>query len=212
MAFPTSPSNNQVHKEGNRSFVYDSALGTWEIIKEADTGGFMTKGTELGTITGGEWKGTQISQCVQKNIGYSGDVSNTTTVHYIWSDQSRLNMVMKTTAPTIAYIATSSECFYDQQNQYTYWRINAQRGTNSLGDFCVGNSLVSSDLAVHYTRYAENKSFNITISGTMAMPNCKAGETWCFAPSFALKTATGTAYSNYVGGNGKAHLTIIELG
>ena len=36
MAFPTSPSNNQVHKEGNRSFVYDSALGVWDKVKEID--------------------------------------------------------------------------------------------------------------------------------------------------------------------------------
>ena len=36
MAFPTSPSNNQVHKEGNRAFVYDSALGTWDQVREAD--------------------------------------------------------------------------------------------------------------------------------------------------------------------------------
>jgi hypothetical protein len=36
MAFPASPSNNQVHKEGNRSFVYDSTLGTWDQVKEID--------------------------------------------------------------------------------------------------------------------------------------------------------------------------------
>ena len=34
MAFPTSPSNNQVHKEGNRSFVYDSTAGVWDQVKE----------------------------------------------------------------------------------------------------------------------------------------------------------------------------------
>ena len=35
MAFPTSGlSNNQVHKEGNRAFVYDSALGVWDQVKE----------------------------------------------------------------------------------------------------------------------------------------------------------------------------------
>ena len=33
MAFPTSPSNNQVHKEGQRAFVYDSALGVWDQIR-----------------------------------------------------------------------------------------------------------------------------------------------------------------------------------
>lgn len=39
MAFPTSPSNNQVHKETgtNRTFVYDSALGTWDQVKEAQS-------------------------------------------------------------------------------------------------------------------------------------------------------------------------------
>jgi len=36
MAFPASPSDNQVHKEGNRSYVYDSTLGTWDHISEFD--------------------------------------------------------------------------------------------------------------------------------------------------------------------------------
>ena len=37
MAFPTSGlSNNQVHKEGNRAWVYDSTLGTWDQVKETD--------------------------------------------------------------------------------------------------------------------------------------------------------------------------------
>jgi hypothetical protein len=36
MAFPASPSNNQVHKEGNRAFVYDSTLGTWDQVRETD--------------------------------------------------------------------------------------------------------------------------------------------------------------------------------
>ena len=35
MAFPTSPSNNQVHKENNRAFVYDSTLGVWDQVKES---------------------------------------------------------------------------------------------------------------------------------------------------------------------------------
>ena len=37
MAFPTSSlTNNQVHKEGNRAFVYDSALGVWDQVREVD--------------------------------------------------------------------------------------------------------------------------------------------------------------------------------
>ena len=39
MAFPTSPSNNQVHKESgsNRTYVYDSTLGVWDQVKEAQS-------------------------------------------------------------------------------------------------------------------------------------------------------------------------------
>ena len=37
MAFPTSGlTNNQVHKEGNRAFVYDSTLGVWDQVKEVN--------------------------------------------------------------------------------------------------------------------------------------------------------------------------------
>ena len=37
MAFPTTGlSDNQVHKEGNRAFVYDSTLGTWDQVRETD--------------------------------------------------------------------------------------------------------------------------------------------------------------------------------
>ena len=35
MAFPASPSNNQVHKETNgHTYVYDSALGTWDRVSD----------------------------------------------------------------------------------------------------------------------------------------------------------------------------------
>ena len=39
MAFPTSPSNNQVHRESgsNRTYVYDSTLGVWDQVKEAQS-------------------------------------------------------------------------------------------------------------------------------------------------------------------------------
>ena len=48
MAFPTSSlTNNQVHKEGNRSFVYDSALGVWDQVKETSRGGDMGSGSNF---------------------------------------------------------------------------------------------------------------------------------------------------------------------
>ena len=37
MAFPTSPSNNQLHKIGNRAWVYDSTLAVWDQVREADS-------------------------------------------------------------------------------------------------------------------------------------------------------------------------------
>ena len=33
MAFPTSPSNNQIHSENNRQFVYNSTLGVWDQVQ-----------------------------------------------------------------------------------------------------------------------------------------------------------------------------------
>ena len=35
MAFPASPSNNDVHKEGNRAFSWDSTLGVWDQVSQA---------------------------------------------------------------------------------------------------------------------------------------------------------------------------------
>ena len=49
MAFPTSSlTNNQVHKEGNRAFVYDSTLGVWDQVRETDrTEGDMGLGSNF---------------------------------------------------------------------------------------------------------------------------------------------------------------------
>ena len=51
MAFPTSPSNNQVHKEGNRAWVYDSALGVWDQVADNDTDADNITGTLGNQIT-----------------------------------------------------------------------------------------------------------------------------------------------------------------
>ena len=57
MAFPTSSlTNNQVHKEGNRAFVYDSALGVWDQVRETDrteTELATDSGGDIGTVTAG---------------------------------------------------------------------------------------------------------------------------------------------------------------
>ena len=54
MAFPTSGlTNNLVHKEGNRAFVYDSALGVWDQVREADRAETkIFSGVSAGAVTG----------------------------------------------------------------------------------------------------------------------------------------------------------------
>ena len=57
MAFPTSSlTNNQVHKEGNRAWVYDSTLGVWDQVRENNTDvsyqrGEIQNGTTLDNVT-----------------------------------------------------------------------------------------------------------------------------------------------------------------
>jgi len=48
MAFPTSPSNNQVWKEGNRAFVFDSATSVWDRVREADSSDNKILSGEIG--------------------------------------------------------------------------------------------------------------------------------------------------------------------
>ena len=77
MAFPTSSlTNNQVHKEGNRAFVYDSALGVWDQVKETDR-------TENKIFSGEVGEGTtfpsgHVINYELLNYHYSGGHINTT--------------------------------------------------------------------------------------------------------------------------------------
>ena len=99
MAFPTSSlTNNQVHKEGNRAFVYDSALGVWDQVRETDrTENEILSGTihpstlGSGTIGTGVTLGTgvtfpaghvvQVTTPVKNNTESSLSTSNNT-----WAD------------------------------------------------------------------------------------------------------------------------------
>ena len=45
MAFPTSPSDNQIYKIGNRAWVYDSTLGVWDQVADNDTDASNLSGT-----------------------------------------------------------------------------------------------------------------------------------------------------------------------
>jgi len=79
MAFPTSPSNNQVHKEGNRTFVYDSALGTWDQVRETDR-------TE-NKVLSGELSGAVIKTLTEKDTFPPGHIIQTKTGVYSTSKE-----------------------------------------------------------------------------------------------------------------------------
>ena len=81
MAFPTSPSNNDVHKEGNRAFVWDSTLGTWDQVKETDRLSSESGGGALGTLTVGQLPvGNEKMQTVQTSRHAMGTIANSNNV------------------------------------------------------------------------------------------------------------------------------------
>ena len=79
MAFPTSPSNNQVHKEGNRAFVYDSTSGTWDHLRESTSQyGDVLQGKIDAGVTG--FTGIKNSSLWRLTADFNGDASPVTTM------------------------------------------------------------------------------------------------------------------------------------
>ena len=71
MPFPTSPSNNDVHKIGNRAFVYDSTLGTWDQVREVErTENNLLSGEIGGAVTGTIGNGVTIDDRVTFPSGH----------------------------------------------------------------------------------------------------------------------------------------------
>lgn len=81
MAFPTSSlTNNQVHKEGNRAFVYDSALGVWDQVRETDRSENKIVQGEIGsgvTFPAGHVIGTKM-QTDTENLSTTTTTATTT--------------------------------------------------------------------------------------------------------------------------------------
>ena len=99
MPFPASPSNNDVHKLGNRTFVWDSTLGTWDQVKETErtnnntilvnsnrAGDGYADSVERTSLAAGRWGGA-----VTQTVG-SGSMSSTSLFGAanvnIWSSSS----------------------------------------------------------------------------------------------------------------------------
>ena len=82
MAFPTSPSNNQVHKEGNRSFVYDSAAGVWDQVSERPRTGIDSDVKEKYGSAGNHatFSGGSVIQVLYQNSVISDQTATTAQV------------------------------------------------------------------------------------------------------------------------------------
>ena len=86
MPFPASPSNNDVHKVGNRAFAYDSALGTWDQVRETDrTENKVLSGELSGAVTKTFTKRDtfppgHIIQTVNNSYGGGGGGTNSTSM------------------------------------------------------------------------------------------------------------------------------------
>ena len=99
MAFPTSSlTNNQVHKEGNRAFVYDSALGVWDQVRETDRTENKILQGEIGA--GVTFPAGHVVQTVQSSYTtHWTQVMNTTATEYANNGTEDLNV---TITPTVA--------------------------------------------------------------------------------------------------------------
>ena len=85
MAFPTSPSNNQVHKEGQRAFVYDSTLGVWDQVRTpARTESNLSHTTTTGSFPSGITFPTgHVLQVTQGGIRSSITTAGTTNAQIV---------------------------------------------------------------------------------------------------------------------------------
>ena len=121
MAFPTSGlSNNQVHKEGNRSFVYDSALGVWDQVRETDRTENKILSGEIGSeVTGGSGLDdlpNKHNKSISRVTGTGFNTSSSTTLSPSW---------------VIANIGNSDEVMTQSAGIFTFpstgiWRLETR--------------------------------------------------------------------------------------
>ena len=103
MAFPTSPSNNQVHKETNgKSYVWDSTLGVWDRLADADE--FIRSGQLAEDIskqsdvikTKKYEAGTVIQVQISRNdLAQTSNIGSGATKWYVPSGGPHVNIVPK---------------------------------------------------------------------------------------------------------------------
>ena len=166
MAFPTSPSNNQVHKEGNRTFVYDSTLGVWDRVEETDrfnrTG--LLDSDEVGVIGSGvTFPSGHVVQ--DKLLGYSL-MPVATQAHVSTGSDSFVNTVIDGSFVTVAS-SDDSYLVFDMCTGMTHIAAASSWGTTTMtikasnsttwagGDDIIQNG---SSTAAYRNRFEPNKT------------------------------------------------------
>ena len=166
MAFPTSPSNNQVHKEGNRSFVYDSTLGVWDRVEETDrfnrTG--LLDSDEVGVI-GSEVTFPSGHVVQDKLLGYSR-MPASTQPHVSTGSDSFVNTGIDGSFVTVAN-SDDSYLVFDMCTGMTHIGAAASWGTTTMtlkasnsttwagGDDIIQNATPT---AIYRNRYEDNNT------------------------------------------------------
>ena len=166
MAFPTSPSNNQVHKEGNRTFVYDSTLGVWDRVEETDrfnrTG--LLDSDEVGVIGSGvTFPSGHVVQ--DKLLGYSR-MPVSTQAHVSTGSDSFVNTGIDGSFVTVAS-SDDSYLVFDMCTGMTHIAAASSWGTTTMtikasnsttwagGDDIIQNG---SSTAAYRNRFEPNKT------------------------------------------------------
>ena len=120
MAFPASPSNNQVHKETNgKTFVYDSALGTWDRVADTDKQeGQVPQGSNdyfEGVLTDATtFPGGHIIQVVQASHKVRTGIDTTSTTYVTTGLQVRIipkvlrSKILLMFSPWMGVVATAT--------------------------------------------------------------------------------------------------------
>jgi hypothetical protein len=134
MAFPASPSNNDVHKEGSRSFSYDSALGTWDQVHQSPNIDSVTLG---GGVTIGSGVAFPVGHIIQvKQYNYNTERSTTTNG---WADTGLEGWIaLSSTSNKILVVFSINGVAKETGNTMTYiaskWKIgSATSWANDIG-------------------------------------------------------------------------------
>ena len=144
MAFPTSSlTNNQVHKEGNRSFVYDSSLGVWDQVRETDS---TENKIQTGTIGSGvTFPAGHVRQVKQGSFGGLAQTSSA----------SNFPNKIQFDSP----ILSTSHVLIDYYFVYIT-RSSTAQGTSAWGQFWLTGSnfgdTTSGYRLIHYLAYYES--------------------------------------------------------